>query len=227
MARIEFPFERDRDYSFAELRTFLSELRVNRQNDPAFSAEVRCNRVPWAKVYNEEIVPIALLADQKGLRETDTFRLTAEGDPADIVLGLATGKVLCQITVADPTWPEKNPKSGSGYVRSLRMELLREGEPAFGGRYTYKKNGTIVSEPHARDVREDYDACRRGLFQAFKRKQGHDGSGYALLIYARGYRFQLIDFDLSALVSAAVREFGEINFRPVWVVDDKFFWELV
>jgi hypothetical protein len=223
---MEFPFARDRDYPFAELRAFRSDLLKFRQINHQFSDDLRCNKLHWAKTYNEEIAPTAILADEKGFGERETFRLMPEGYPADIVLGLDTGNIPCQITVADPVWPSMNDRSGGGYVRSLQMELLRTDELTFGGKNTYKKDGVIISEPHARDVQEDYLACRLGLGQALARKQMHDGSGFALLIYARGHRFQLIDFDFSTFVAATVREIDPVSFKPLWVVDDGFLWEL-
>lgn len=105
------------------------------------------------------------------------------------------------------------------------MEVLRKGDPAFGGAKIRRENGSILCEPHARDALVDYEACKQGLVSAIKRKQPHDGSGCALLIYARGYRFQLIDFDISALIKDGLNLAGDTKFAPLWVVDANFFWE--
>jgi hypothetical protein len=97
--------------------------------------------------------------------------------------------------------------------------------PAFGGANTKKENGIIVSEPYARSVQDDIDACRRRLIEAIKRKQAHDGSGCTLLIFAREYRFLLTDVNVAELVTDAVCQAGANSFERVCVVDEKFFWE--
>jgi len=229
MARIEYPFVRGREYPFSKLTEFRSDLLAHRQNDQNFSGDIRLNKLPWAKVYNEEIVPIALLADVKRFEESETFKLMPEGDPADIELGLVTGKLRCQVTLADPVWSDRKSGRGSGYLSSLRMRLLSEGFPAFGGRKIHQeKNGEIVSVPDALSQQKRNSACRLGLRQAMVRKQKHDGTGFALLIYARELCFQLIDcdrFELSDFVSDAMRDICTFKFRPLWVVDDGFLWE--
>jgi hypothetical protein len=225
MAPLDLPFFRDRSYPLSALRAFSSELASARRADQAFSGELRSNRLPWAKVWNEELVPIVLMADQKRYAGDDTFRLMPEGHETDVELFVGNRHIACQITVADPAWSETGPESSGSYLNHLRMERLRLGKPVFGGSNTRKIDGAIVSEPHARDAREDLAACRRRLIAAINRKENHDGIGSTLIIYARGHRFLLIDFDMSELVAAAVRDAGAPTFKRICVVDDRFLWE--
>ena len=92
-----------------------------------------------------------------------------DGHATDVELILPGGKLACQVTVADPSWAEEGPGSSGGYLHHLQMECLREGRLAFGGAYTAKTEGKIVSTPHARDVTEDLVACRRSLASATSR----------------------------------------------------------
>lgn len=222
---LSFPFVRGHRYSFGELRTFESSLLSARQRDQDFSADLRCNRLPWAKLSNEELFPIYLLGNHKEFRDSDSFTLTALGHPNDAVLEAGNQIIPCQVTIADPAWSDAGPATSGSYLHHLRMEQLRSGEPTFGGANIRKESGIIVSEPHARDVRDDIEACRRRLVAAISRKQTHDGSGASLLIFARGYRFLLIDVDVASLVSDAVREAGATSFERIFVVDEHFFWE--
>jgi hypothetical protein len=229
MAPIDFPFERNREYLFGDLRECQSKLSRIRQK--RFSDDLRRNKLPWAKHYNEELAPIALLADHKGFDDREKFTLTPEGHPVDVVLRLHDKMIPCQVTVAFPAWPEMSIKGGGGHEYSLRMELLGKGKPYFGGGKTRrggktrKDHGVIISEPHARHPLVDYAACKAGLVAAIKRKQSYDGAGRALLIYAREYHIHLIDLDAHVLIEDAVREAGGITFHPLWVVDQGLFWE--
>ncbi|HJW42626.1 MAG TPA: hypothetical protein VJ476_15530 [Rhizomicrobium sp.] len=225
MTKLEFPFVRDQYYSIGALRAFELELATYRQRDQEFSGELRSNRLPWAKAWNEELVPIALMANQKCYADRDAFRLMPEGHSTDVEILAENRRVACQVTVADPAWSETGPGSSGSYLHHLRMEQLRQGGPAFGGGNTCKIDGTIISEPHARDALDDLTACRRRLVEAIERKRSHEGKGTTLVIYARGHRFLLIDFDMTELVAGAVRDADAQSFERVCVVDDKFIWE--
>jgi len=222
---LRFPFVRGEAYTLRDLRTFAAELLARRQVDPAFSAELRSNRHSWAKAWNEELLPVSLYAEGKALPDEAKFRLMPDGHATDVELILPGGNLACQVTVADPSWADEGPGSSGGYLHHLRMECLREGRPAFGGANVSKTKGRIVSSPHARDVAGDLVACRRSLTKAIRRKAVHDGTGCTLLIYARGQRFLLIDFDMAALVAEAVRDSAATNFASIVVFDNRFFWE--
>lgn len=225
MSEIGFPFLRGQKYAFGELRAFEAALLKARQQDAAFSGDLRSNRISWAKTRNEELLPIGLLADHKGFADSDKFELMPAGHSTDVQVYTGGHTTRYQITVADPAWDDSSPGSSGGYLHHLRMELLRLGGPAFGGVNTRKENGIIVSKPHARDVQDDIDGCRRRLIEAIKRKQVHDGTGCTLLIYARGYRFLLIDVNVAELIANAVCQAGATRFERVCVVDEHFFWE--
>jgi hypothetical protein len=225
MCKIQFPFLRGQKYTFGELRAFEAALLTARQQEGVFSGDLRSNRVSWAKTRNEELLPIGLLADQQGLADSDRFELMPEGHSTDVQVYRGEHTTRYQVTVADPTWENSGPSSSGGYLHHLRMELLRCGKPAFGGANTRKKNGIIVSTPHARDVQDDIDACRRRLIDAIKRKKAHDGTGCTLLIYARGHRFLLIDVNVAELVTDSVLQAGATSFERVCVVGERFFWQ--
>lgn len=148
-----------------------------------------------------------------------------DGHATDVELVLPGGNLAYQVTVADPSWADEGPGSSGGYLHYLQMECLREGRPAFGGANVSKTKGKVVSAPHARDVAQDFAACRRSLTNAIRRKAAHDGTGCTLLIYARGQRFLLVDFDMAALVADAVRDSPATNFASIVVVDNHLFWE--
>jgi hypothetical protein len=225
MSKIHFPFLRGETHTFGELRAFEAALLKIRQEDSVFSGDLRSNKLPWAKTRNEELLPIVLLADHKGFANSEKFELMSAGHPTDVTVYTGGRARPYQITVADPAWDLSGSGNSGGYLHHLRMERLRLGAPAFGGANTKKENGIIVSEPYARSVQDDIDACRRPLIEAIKRKQAHDGSGCTLLIFARGYRFLLIDVNVAELVTDAACLAGANSFERVCVVDAKFFWE--
>jgi len=182
--------------------------------------------MPWAKRRNEELVPILLLANRKNLDDGDEFKLMCEGHRIDVKLYTGSQTTQYQITLAYPQWDNATQRTiGGGYQDHLRNELLRCAQPAFGGNNIRKENGAIVSKPHARDIRDDVDAWRHGWIDAIKRKQAHDGAGATLLIYARLIGFDLIDVDLSEVVSRAVSNAGANRFERVCVLDQNFCWE--
>ncbi len=123
----------------------------------------------WAKEYNEELAPVALLADHKGFDDREKFTRMPEGNPVDVVLRLHDKTIRCQVTVAFPVWPGMSITGGGGYEYSLGMERLGMGAPYFGGGVTRKEHGVIISEPHARHPSVDYAACKDGLVAAIKR----------------------------------------------------------
>ena len=139
MSEIHFPFSRGRKYTFAELRAFEAALLKTRQQDAVFSGNLRSNRGPWAKTRNEELLPIGLLADHKGLADGDKFELMPEGHFTDVQLYTGGHTNRHQVTVADPAWDDSGRGSSGGYLHHLRMELLRCGEPPSAARARAKK----------------------------------------------------------------------------------------
>jgi len=221
---IQLPFLRGQRYGFAALRAFETALLNTRQRDSEFSDQLRSNRLSWGKVRNEELLPILLLGNSAEFADGDEFELMPEGHAVDIQLHTRQDITAYQITVADPSWGERSAANGS-YLYHLRTERLRAGDPAFGGAHTWREGGIIHSTPHARDAMEDMKACQQSLTEAVKRKQAHDGSECVLLIYARGHRFLLIDFDIKEVVAQAVRAAGATTFKNIIVVDDGLLWE--
>jgi len=218
---VHFPFVRDRKHSIGELRAFEAELLTARQRDQAFSAVLRTNQMPWAKVRNEELLPIKLFADHTGMDDEERFRLMPEGHDTDVEIFGKENCIKFQITVADPIWDDAH---SGGYLRSLRMDLLQLGMPAFGGARVRKEKGVPVSEPHARSAEDDIRACITGLVKALDRKRTHVGAGQSLLIYAREFSFLLIDADESEVIASAIAQAGAHTFDQVYVVDERFIW---
>jgi hypothetical protein len=221
---IEFPFERGHDYSFGQLRAFQANLSRIRQSNQAFSADLRCNNLPWVKTYSEELFPILLLAIHKGATDNDCFCIMPAGDTVDLNVRIGKEHLHCQVTVASPIWANAAAARGTGYFHRLEMELLRQGKPAFGGGDICKEDGIIISKPRARDALDDVESCRRGLVASIKRKQKHAASGVTLVVYARDFRFALIDFDLAQIVGEAVALAGGTLFERIYVVDQDFGW---
>lgn len=218
---VHFPFVRDAVHSIGELRAFEAGLLTARQGDQTFSAVLRTNQIPWAKVRNEELLPIKFFADHTGTDDTELFRLMPEGHDTDVEIFGKDNCIKFQITVADPTW---DGAPAGGYLRSLRMDLLQLGMPAFGGARARKEKGVPVSEPHARSTEDDIRACINGLVKALDRKRTHVGAGQSLMIFAREFPFLLIDADESKVVASAIAQAGAHTFDQVYVVDERFFW---
>ncbi len=221
---IQLPFLRGQRYRFAALRAFETTLLNTRQRDPEFSDQLRSNRLSWGKVRNEELLPILLLGNSAEFADDDEFELMPKGHAVDIQVHTRQGNTAYQITVADPSWGKLSTANGS-YLYHLRAERLRAGDPAFGGAHTWREGGIIHSTPHARDAMEDMKACQQSLTEAVTRKKTHDGSECVLLIFARGHRFLLIDFDIKEVVAQSVRAAGATTFKNIIVVDDGLLWE--
>jgi hypothetical protein len=151
------PFTRGDTYALRELRSFATELSAVRRADPSFSGELRSNRLRWMKVWNEELLPVLLFVDGKKMPDDGTFRLMPDRHAIDVELVALGHQIAVQVTVADPSWPlaEDSLAKSGGHLHHLRMERLREGQPAFGGAHTAIVDGKIVPTPHARDVTED------------------------------------------------------------------------
>lgn len=221
MEELRFPFTRGVEADLGQLREFFRELSSFRQADQSFSQKVRENRLPW-KAWNEELVPLMYVADGLGLPDSERFRLMPEGDPVDLELTSDRERRLFQVTVAELAWP--GGKLPPGHVRALKTERLAQGH-VWGGARVRRENGTVISEPHARGVDDDVQACKAGLIAALERKSKFDGRGQSLLVLARDFTPLLYDVDVRSMIEDAVAAAPSTSFGQLFVVDSGVFWQ--
>jgi hypothetical protein len=222
---IKFPFERERYYPIGDLRRFEAALLDARQRDPALSALWRCPSGPDAELMrlrNDELVPLIVFAEHKELTDSDSFRISAKGDPIDVKV-LASGKILnLQITVADLDWGDSD--GGPGFQHHLSMEALNKYGVVFG-HGPFRRTGREITNPIEVYSSEDrLAACHRGLVRALNRKSHYDGSGCSLVVYARGYRIQTIDGEFREVVSSAIATCELPAFDHVYITEKGEGW---
>jgi hypothetical protein len=223
---IELPFEREHDYEIGELRELEKQLLSRRQLDPVMSNQWRCASGRYAKsirLRNDELVPLAIFADQMKFSDQDVFRLMRTGDQNDAQIRTSVRVFNLQITLADLDWAHEGG-GNPGYQHRLTMEALNK----YGmvqGHGPFQRDGEHIVGPF--DVcssEERLGACQRGLVKALERKAHHDGRGCCLLIYARGYHIQTIDGEFEAVVRSAVSSCKRPNFDQIYVADRNDGW---
>jgi hypothetical protein len=209
-----FPFERDREYSIRELRSFERALLFARQNDPEISASWRVPSTPHMKrcaKIREETYPIKLMADHKEYPDDTSFRLAVSGHPG-VDARIQSGGLGfdLQITIADPIWRASAKSLGyGGYDHRLTMEALNADGVVVGSAGIRRtKDGRIVSSRPVHSFEEEFEACRLGLVLALRRKISDLDQSRRLLTYARGYELRTLDFTFASVVSAAVEAVG-------------------
>jgi hypothetical protein len=217
-----FPFVRGVEAQIVELRDFAARLSTYRQAHQDFSQRLRESRPPWAKAWNEELVPLLYLADGRSLEGGDRFTIMPDGHASDLELVSGGERQAIQVTVADLVWLEASFKPG--HLHALKARHLAEG-PVWGGARLHREDGQTVSEPHARGLEEDISACKAGLVAALERKRSHDGRGKTLLVYARDFSQHLYDVDTNAMIAAAVASAPRLSFDRLCVVDWQVFWQ--
>ena len=204
---IEFPFQRDTHYSLGELRKFRTELVRTRKTNQDFSSDLRSNdsEISWAKLWNEELAPLAILADVLNCNDEDEFKISVRAmSGPDAYLVFDNLELPVQITVSDPEWESGG---NGGYTNYLENEVLRGGGVAWGGGGTKKDSGKIVSCPRTLNSHESIAACRRGIWNSLERKVGKSKGANLLLVYARGYQIQTIDDGLEFVVEVVIESF--------------------
>jgi hypothetical protein len=210
---ISFPFERDKFYSIGELRAFQTKLSLARQRDPVLSANIRARKLPWAKLYCEELFPIRLFADHNRLPGDAEFRIMPEGNSVDVELRSSPGLTRFQITTAYAEWDEPGDEArDGGYIRhALEMAGVNQGTPVFGGGQIEKTaDGQIVSNPRARSPDIDRVAWHLGLTKAIRSKlaksETYSQKVDVLLVYAEWLRLNTINEKTEDVVSPAIQE---------------------
>ena len=217
-----FPFQRGKQHSVGELRSFETELLSKRQNDQVFSSDLRANVQPWAKFRNEELVPFEHLLNWLGIPNEAKFKISPEYDQgADIILVLPFGSIGIQITVADADW-----NGDGGRTQALKNLALKRDGIAWGADGTYKRGskGSLVSEPRVVDSLETQRACRDGISSAISHKLEKPSVADCLLVYARQFSNELIDEGfvefLRPIVLTTVKASTHNDGKyPVFVVD--------
>ena len=227
---MRFPFSRERSYLVGELRTFEAELRVARQADPELSRSIRGHKLPWAKLWTEEMLPLWLYAGHSSLPDDDEFRMMIEGHPVDAeIRSRSVGVLSFQITTAYPEWdePGQDARSG-GYVRHLERFGSNQGVPIFGGgRISKAANGRVTSQPRARSPEISRLAWQAGLAKAIAAKVTksvtYAGKVDVLLVYANRLRFETIDDRTEDIVllamQTALHDMQSLPFRKLIVLD--------
>lgn len=215
----ENPFRPGEWYKFAQLRHVAAETISARQADQKLSARMRVQT--WAKSWNEELRPLIVFADHKGLSDDHEFCWTPDG-AADFSIRTTGGAaVKIQSTMAYPEWEGSIGKQG-GHVHKLEMFKYN----ADG--YSYP--GGLVNEPRARSAYDDVEACRRGIVKALQNKLRPEYEGCYLLIFAPRFGFHTVDFDFAQVVAPAIEQVGKAKwervFEGLYVCDDYSFFEL-
>jgi hypothetical protein len=218
LTEFRFPFERCRWYPIRELRIFERELSEIRLSNSVFSNKLRCNGPTWAKLWNEELVPISLLVDWHELSDSLEFQIAGGGDPmADLYLRFSEHQVGFQITVADVDW-----NGDGGRTWALENQALANGMVAWGGGGTSKKNykSKVESVPVTISHEDRVRACTQALAKALQRKTSKPEHSDCLLIYSRGAAFQLFDEGYGNVLGPLLAEphYGS-GFRSIWAVD--------
>jgi hypothetical protein len=189
-----------------QLRQFAIHLSQLRGANQSFSSRLRSNKeLPWAKLWNEELAPLVILANLLKCDDEAKIIISEEAAPGpDAYLTFDNVELRIQITVSDPEW--RNDGKG-GYTNSLQNEVLREGGVAWGGGGTKKVLGKIISSPRVLNSHERITACRRGVWNVLERKAKKSKGANLLLVYARDYLIQTIDEGFQSVVEPVIESF--------------------
>jgi hypothetical protein len=228
-AAVVFPFERDRTYTFGELREFERALSATRQANQALSAEWRVPRDPqtklWAKV-REETYALMLLADAKQWRDEGTFRLTPYGAPAiDAEIGLGSEQFPVQITAAYPAWlDDAGTPCRGGYDERLVLEGLNKNGVVHGSADMRRVGSDVVAGKQVKSAHEERCACVRGIKTAVRKKVENRTSAARLLVECHRYSISGIDFPFEEIIREALAiidtSFVRAAFGRYYFVDD-------
>ena len=217
---MKFPFERNKFFTIGELRAFENELTSIRQSNPALSKNWRVPKgkiVAWDKI-RQETYPLKLFADHSRLSNEAKFRLSPAGHPSpvDVELLVSDERRLLQITTAHPV---RDGSVSGGYDHRLRMEGLNKG-PVQGFGPFVRRDGKIIGSQSGTTPVDDLAACVRGLSVVLRRKQGQDGRGCELVIFACNFHFNSIDVGFEMIVHTTINACGRPRFDRTFVFDE-------
>lgn len=221
-----YPLVEGRTYRIGDLRAAETALLAERQADQDLSSRLRVQEridIEWAKLRNEEWLPLMLLADGLRLDPSDTFRWTPAG-AADFVVSAGTRTLNVQCTMAYDEPADANYHGG--HLHHLEMKHQRDNGFYFGG--------GKISEPNALDVVEQLASWRTGIRSAVEAKlakTSYAGQELDLLVYARMCSFDLIDFSLEEVAGPVLETIGKNRwgqaFANIYIVDNKEFMRVV
>lgn len=215
---IDFPFERDRWHRLSVLRSFCDEVARCRELDLKLSSDIRLNRFPWSKTFNEELQPFREFADMRDFPDAAEFKITPHNSPAVDLCFRWRQEFTIQVTVADVAW---GAAKHAGKAVRWQYEYLEHNPLAFGGGGTRKINGILNSEPRTVTPEDRINACIRGLQAALVRKLKGVRKADWLLIYARGFSIQLIDDGVDQLWQEVSRicETNSYAYKQVFIFE--------
>ena len=216
-----FPFQRDRTYTFRELRDFERALSARRQEDQALSAEWRVPTQQKTKTgakVREETYAVMVLADAKEWPDDGAFRLTPYGAPdidAEIVVG--GEQFPLQITTAYPEWlGEDGEPCRGGYDERLVLEGLNRNGFVHGSADMHRVGRDVVSRKRVKSSEEEWSACVRGIETAVRKKVASRTGAARLLVHCHGYSIFGIDFPFERIVREALAGIGSGSLRAAF-----------
>jgi hypothetical protein len=223
---LSFPFVRDVIYPTAAIRDFQKALGRGYSEDPDLSIKTRGRKFPWAKLWDEELLPIFLFASQQQLPADAKFRIMPEGHAVDVEIQTSGETTRFQITTAYPDW---NEAATGGYTRHLEREGLNQGTAVFGGgRILKNPNGQVASSPRGRlSPAIACQAWKSGLMKAINDKLAKSETYYGivdiLLVFADRLLFDIFPVKTTHLVlpliAEAVRGLETPLFKKIVVLD--------
>jgi hypothetical protein len=218
------PFRPGEWYELGQLRYVAEEIFRARRADPILSAMMRAQNqkeLPWAKSWNEELRPLKVLADHKGLSDDEEFCWTPD-HAADFNIRTTSGAMIkIQRTMA---FAERNftvAKHGGHLHKLEKLQCNKDG---------YCFPGGLVTEPSVLCPNEDAEAWRRGITKALKNKLRSEYAGCHLLIFApecgRDLR-ELVESFAQVVTSAIEQIVGKAEwervFEGLYICDDFYF----
>ena len=184
------PFQRNSWYAVGDLRHHKKQLTFCRQKNSGLSSEIRRNKLPGAKLWNEELSPFCDLTQHLNLPDNTLFRLAPQyAEAVDFYIRLDRD-ISIQMTIADLHWGLlRNP----GEAVHRTSELLGRDQFAFGGGDLQNVEGMWRSHPRVLELEDRLLACELGLQMAIRKKLEKPRKADWLTIYCRYFALQLID----------------------------------
>jgi hypothetical protein len=212
-----YPFGDDSWFTAGSLRDFKANISSWRQQNPVLSSELRLNRLPWAKEWNEELSPFCALAECLNIADSCQVRLAPRHAKAFDLFIRRDREISVQMTIADLDWGlERNP----GKVVRWEFERLGKNKIVFGGGGTRKQGGEVMSEPRIISPDDRLAACERGMLRALVKKLEKTPKADWLGIYCRNFINQLWDGGEERLEQSLCRVSGTCpEFERIFIFD--------
>jgi hypothetical protein len=136
------PFQEQQWHTIGQLRAVADSILCERKADPSFSAKLRTqyrDDLPWAKSWNEELFPLKVLADHKGMSDDATFCWTPSG-AADFEVRTTSKAIKIQSTMA---YAEREGTIGKQGAHVHKLEMIKSNADGFCF------SGGLVTKPRA------------------------------------------------------------------------------